>query len=435
MIIYARSICVVAVFFVWSALQGINQVNLIGFLDDLDSLSRHTSSFIDCLHQEKDLHCKLFKNRLGSARDLSLPCIDVFNQAINVCNSGMVADHSKKSKPLRGMVIYTEPFLEYATYEPLIGQNTIRIASVVYETTKIPPSKVAKLNAHSDAVIVPDAWLVDVYKNSGVTCPVFSLPLVLNLNSLLTRPIKKQRNSKFVFGFSGFFLPHGRKNHECLLESFAEEFGGQSGVMLQLHGRGWLGSTLQSILTRFNQLQITNIALECKSFNRREYENFLASLDCYVSVAKGEGFSIIPREVLALGIPCILANNTAQRTICSSGLVCSIVSELEEKALLLGGNWFATRNEDLRAGLRDVYENYDFYLQRAHQGREWVKQYLAENLTKKYRSLVAPSRVILGDRNEIADDYLMTDSPELFAKYKKLYSASKAQFHVLGSAN
>jgi hypothetical protein len=38
---------------------------------------------------------------------------------------------------------------------------------------------------------------------------------------------------------------------------------------------------------------------------------------------------------------------------------------------------------------------------------------------QKYRNLVKPRSVILGNRNEITDDYLMTDSPALFNKYKQ----------------
>lgn len=412
------------------------ELSLIGSLNDLSSISRHTSSFIDCLHHQKDIKLQLFKSCKGSSSDLSPHAACIFNDATQVITGQQITEYVRTYTKISGVVVHTRPGYQSPAqlkqFEPLLHKDALRIASSVYETTKLPSSRVAGINAYCDAVIVPDQWLVDVYKTSGIKKPIFVLPLVLDLKSLLDCPIKKQANKQFVFGFSGVFLAHGRKNHERLMEAFVAEFGGNRDVELVLHGRGFEGAGLQDVLKPFNALQTHNITLACNGFDRKGYEDFLASLDCYVSVAKGEGFSIIPREILALGIPCILANNTAQKTICNTGFVCPVVSNIEEKATELAGNWFNTRREDLRVALRDAYDNYVFYLEQARKGREWVKQYLAENLAAKYRSLVAPKLVILGDKNELADDYIMTNSPELFEKYKKNCNGHKAQFHVMG---
>lgn len=415
-----------------SQLGGINQINVIGYLDDLNSLSRHTSSVIDCLHGERGLRIKLFKTHAGSCADLSEPCSKVFERATGINNQSKIDDYIHNNTLLRGVVLYTDPQCsDLGRFKVLLSEHTLRIASLVFETTQISPEKIVNVNAHSDMVIVPDPWLVNVYKNSGIICPIFVLPLALDLAPLLTRPIKKQRNTTFTFGFSGLFLKNGRKNHELLMTAFAETFSGNQQVLLKLHGRS--GGAFEEIASRFNERQTTNITFACKGLDRQAYEDFLASLDCYVTVSKGEGFSIIPREILALGIPCIVANNTAQATICATGFVRPIVSDVVEQALTHTGNWFNTDPLAIREALCDVYQHYGHYLNLAKKGREWVKQYLPENLTKKYKMLVEPSRVILGDRNEITDDYLMTDSPVLFAKYKKLYSCNKKmQFHIIG---
>ena len=75
-----------------------------------------------------------------------------------------------------------------------------------------------------------------------------------------------------------------------------------------------------------------------------------------------------------------------------------------------------------------MYEHSDQYLQRARRGRQWVKQYLAENLAPKYRSLVVPKTVILGKRNKITNDYLITDSKVLFEKYRLMCAGSATEF-------
>ena len=70
--------------------------------------------------------------------------------------------------------------------------------------------------------------------------------------------------------------------------------------------------------------------------------------------------------------------------------------------------------------MRDVYENYDYYCKKAAKGRDWVRQYLGENLKAKYVSLLKPKKVILGFRNEATNDYLVTDSVELYNKYMEV---------------
>lgn len=434
----SRKIVVMSYFFLvpMACLYGFYDVNVVGFLSDIDSLSRHTSSFFDCLGDKVDMRLKLFKTRSGNKQDLSARCSRAFNQGVDVTNRNNVEQYIARAGKLSGMVIFTEAahptITPFERFEGLFSPDAIKIASVVYETTEIAPEVVARLNAHCDALIVPDPWLIQTYKNSGVTCPVFALPLVLHLQSLLAQPCKKRVGKPFTFGFSGIFFENGRKNHELLLKAFHAEFGAAEKVKLSVHGRQ--GPTFSAIAKPF--LPCKNISFACKGFTRVTYEEFLASLDCYVTVSKGEGFSIIPREILALGIPCIVANNSAQKTVCASGCVRPITSEIIEPALTepnlnVEGNWFNTHQIDVQEALRDVYNHYDHYLRLAQKGREWVKQYLSENLTKKYRSLVAPSRVILGNRNEITDDYLMTDSPILFSKYKKLYAGPRTQFHVM----
>jgi glycosyltransferase involved in cell wall biosynthesis len=216
-----------------------------------------------------------------------------------------------------------------------------------------------------------------------------------------------------------------RKNHELLVKGFASAFGNRTDVKLKLNSKGQEDDVLASLQKWLEETKITNIELNLTRLPEAEYLNFMQSLDCYVNVAKGEGFAIPPREALALGIPCLLADNTAQQTLCRSGYVRPIASQIREPAWLeiylqYHGEWFNSKVEDVAAGFVDVYENYPSYLQQAHQGREWVKKYLPENLKRRYLNLAKPQKLILGDRDEVTDDYLMTTSSNLYQKYLSL---------------
>ena len=53
---------------------------------------------------------------------------------------------------------------------------------------------------------------------------------------------------------------------------------------------------------------------------------------------------------------------------------------------------FNCRIKDVQIALKEVYSNYQTYLAKAHQGREWVKQYCGINLKPKYLNLFKPKK-------------------------------------------
>ena len=73
--------------------------------------------------------------------------------------------------------------------------------------------------------------------------------------------------------------------------------------------------------------------------------------------------------------------------------------------------------EDVKKAFLEMYANYDSYKGRAMEGRFWAKQYQWKTFKKRYLNIIKPKKVILGDRNIITDDYLMTDSKKLFQLY------------------
>jgi glycosyltransferase involved in cell wall biosynthesis len=407
-------------------------INLIGFLDDSQSVSRHTSSFIDCLNDLDRRDIKLFATKACSGQDLNIPHQNIVRKSIDLNNRIALQNLIKQGLKLSGVTVYTGSNLRFNAWDQYLlvpNESTLRFAYCVTERTVVSKEIVALYNNNFDALIVPDEWLIDVYKSSGVTIPIFVLPLVLDLHSLLSKPKKTPIPKPFVFGFSGIFWP--RKNHDLLISAFHAEFKHDSDVQLLLHGRFPDGIVLvKKLLTQLKNKKITIIQ---KEFGREEYENFISSLDCYVLLSKGEGFSITPREAIAAGIPCILSNNTAHKIICKNSCVYPVDSNIKEASFCqhtqeILGHEFNCDINDVRKALREVYENYEKYYERAQQGRTWVKSYFVENLRPFYISLVKPKKVILGDRNMLGENFLMTDSQEFFEKYKMLCDSENTVF-------
>lgn len=310
-------------------------------------------------------------------------------------------------------------------YTAVPKESLIKIAYSMLETTAIPQKWVAILNEQFDAVAVPDIYYEAVYVSSGVTIPIFVLPHGIFIDHLLKEPLKSKASEIFTFGQTAAF--NGRKNQQLLIEAFHAEFKNDPRVRLKLHGCWGEAAYKKSLQKSIKRLNARTIEIIEKLFTEKENTAFYTSLDCFVLLSKGEGFSVTPREALALGIPCILSNNTAHRTICNTGLVRAVPSSIEEKAdysFYFGdencGNNFGCTVEDARKALRDVYTNYHTYLKKAQQARPWVEKYTWSGVKAQFLNLVKPRKILLGDRNIVTDEYLMTTSRELYEKYLTL---------------
>jgi len=300
--------------------------------------------------------------------------------------------------------------------------NKINVAYIMCETTQFPKQTAQIINKNFDAIAVPDIFLLNIFKNSGVRIPIFVLPLIVNLQKFLEVPIKKHPNKIFTFGCTAAFWE--RKNHLLLIKAFNQEFGNNPNVKLKLHGRfGEMYNTLKEFIQNKN---IINVEINEQLLSQEHYIETLKSFDCFVLVSKGEGFSIPPREALALGIPCIISNNTSHTTICNSGFAKAVKANKITSAKnglqssQIGFNFDCNLN-DVKIALREVYNNYSAYLKKSCNGKQWTMQYLPENLRLKYLNLIKPKKVILGSKNIITNEYLMTNSKNLFIKYLNIF--------------
>lgn len=334
------------------------------------------------------------------------------------------------------VAILTAPLCwrSHAYADDVPNNALIKIAYSMLESTAIPQLWVSILNEKFDCVVVPDLYYVEVYRNSGVTIPIFALPHGIYCDHLLSgKTFNKKRSGVFTFGFTGQY--HPRKNQDLIIEAFHGEFKNDSKVRLRLHGRpGGLKEYIRGLHKKIRQLDAQTIELLESEASDEETVEFFSSLDCYILLSRGEGFSVTPREALAMGIPCILSNNTAHKTICETGYVYGVPSNipvLADYGNLFGkahcGYNFNCELQDARKAMREVYNNYALYKEKAMASKAWVETFLWKNLKPKFMNLVKPSLVLLGDRNVVTDQYLMTNSQKLYKKYCQLAASNAAE--------
>jgi glycosyltransferase involved in cell wall biosynthesis len=121
----------------------------------------------------------------------------------------------------------------------------------------------------------------------------------------------------------------------------------------------------------------------------KEYLSFLTSLDAYVMLSMGEGFSVTPREAMALGLPVILSENTGHHTICESGLVNGIRTKTEIPAFYEVfnrniGEFFLPDVVAAADSIRNIFDQRDTIYSDAGKRRDWAAQYDVANLKGLY---------------------------------------------------
>lgn len=386
-------------------------LTVIGFVNMADGLGRQSAELIDTL--KDDMTVNFVPTQKTKSRDLPEKIYKIVK---------------KKNKTL-GKVIIFEDMLWHPGHNSYLKtlktprrDDQIRIAYSMIESTRIPSEWVVILNKYFDAVAVPDPFLIAAYRDSGVKIPIFELPLGLDLGPFLNAPLKSNIKKPFVFANLSSCVD--RKNHIVLIKAFAKAFGNNKDVQLVINSRFGDRGMKKSVKDLIDDVNTGNIIVASTCLDKNAYLYLFQTIDCYVSLSKAEGFSIQPREAMALGIPTIVTDNTGQSTICKSGLVKRVSSTIEEPAVFFwgdkNGSIFNCEVDEAAAALREVYENYSQYLQHAASARDWVRRYEFKNLKPFYHTLAKPKRVILGNEDKIGPDYLMTTSKELYEKYERL---------------
>jgi glycosyltransferase involved in cell wall biosynthesis len=302
-------------------------------------------------------------------------------------------------------------------------KDQIRICYSMLESTRIPDEWVNIINNYFDVACVPDPFLEKVYKDSGVTTPVFTLPLGLNLKPFLNEPIKKTYHDVFRFACMGSV--DDRKNQRKLILAFDKAFKDNPEVELVIHARRADEDYEKAIKGLIEDLNNNSISYQQDCLDNSDYREFFKTLDMLVNVSKGEGFSIQPREAMALGIPVLLSNNTAQCSIVKSAFVQSLETRIEKPCLYknlngIYGHNFDFEIDELVEALKAAYDNRLKFLEEAENNKAYAASFEYSKIKHLYKNIIKPEKIVLGDVNRILDDGIMTDSLELKQKYERL---------------
>jgi glycosyltransferase involved in cell wall biosynthesis len=186
----------------------------------------------------------------------------------------------------------------------------------VWETSKIHPDWTNWLNNTVDAVMTGSEWGVEVYKKSGVSVPVFSVPHGIDMDEYNDiEPYKIKGVDPNAYKFYGIFQFFERKHPLAFLKSYWNAFQNNENVALIMktyrigfdtRERQVIRDTLSRVKQAMPMDRYPPVYLILDSLSRQEVLGLHKSGDCLVSLDRGEGFGLVPFEAGACGNPIML---------------------------------------------------------------------------------------------------------------------------------
>ncbi|MDA8151855.1 MAG: glycosyltransferase [Acidithiobacillus sp.] len=375
-------------------------VNIVGRMDDNTGIAQLSKSFIDCLKGDFNINFINTRPELSGRRFLQVGV-----------NEFHVCDDNLNKSDVSIFVDVTADNCHDTNWQKTPKTKRKYIYSV-FDSTRIPVLWSDIINNNFDAVFVPARFLIDVYRESNVQKPIFYLPLALDLDAYMSIQTKYRSDRPFVFAFVG--AREKRKNVEVLLECFNDVFGDRSDVILRLHcALDFYNDTNygSKVMSRYRNVLYTQGILD-----EADYLELINTSDCFVSLSKGEGYSIVPRQFLAAGKPVILSNCFAHVEILDEldalgdnlgFAVDASIPVLGYYDHICGGGVFGLQYDVYKPSVCDVllkvFESRHSLCDKEQVllRKEWAARYTQKNLMDTYKSIIVPAFCRMSTGNEL----------------------------------
>ena len=312
-----------------------------------------------------------------------------------------------------------EPFFKY--------KCLIRYCYPIYDGTVPPKEWINIINSEFDGALVHSYHVGKTFTNNGCIKPYIPVGLILDNDNYLK--YKKKLNSKiFSFGFIGAL--EQRKNPIKIVKAFSNLFHNREDVQLLIHSSY---SFEEQYLEEFKKILLAdNIKFSFRNLEIKELEKLHKKIDCYVYPSKAEGYSITPRDALAVGSCLILSDIGVHKELVHNltkqdGVLfvnANIPEPIKHYSLHKRylGVQFDCQVSDLEAKMLYMYQNAKKVMSKESilKRKEVAKKYNISNMKRYFLSLVKPKRIKYEstDRTSVLEDgtFICNDC-NLYEKY------------------
>jgi len=190
------------------------------------------------------------------------------------------------------------------------------IGYCVWETDKLHSDWVGLINDNVEGCMVSCEWNVEVYRSSGVTVPIYSVPHGIDVSEyddVDTYNVKGVDPKAYKFYAIFQFIE--RKHPMALLKSYWHAFQNNENValILKTYRHGFSDQEKQVVkdtITRLKKIMPMDsyppVYLISDMLSRDEILGLHKFGDCLVSLDRGEGFGLVPFEAGATSNPIIV---------------------------------------------------------------------------------------------------------------------------------
>lgn len=203
-------------------------------------------------------------------------------------------------------------------YEQMREPSKFNVGYSVWETSKIHPKWTEWLNSNVNAVMTASEWGVDVYKNSGVDIPVFSVPHGIDMDEYKgIEPYSIAGINPTAYKFYGIFQFFERKHPMALIKAYWHAFQNKENVALVLktYRNGFSDEEKNVVRETIKRLKVMMpmenyppLYLIGNMLDRAEILGLHKECDCLTHLDRGEGFGLVPFEAGACGNPIMITN-------------------------------------------------------------------------------------------------------------------------------
>ncbi len=253
-----------------------------------------------------------------------------------------------------------------------------KIGFTMLETTGIPKEWVKQCNM-MDEVWVPSTFNVETFKNSGVTVPIYVIPLGIDPDFYNPKIVSYKNHRKYTF--LSVFEWGERKAPEVLLKAYSKAFKKSDDVVLVCKVINNDGSINIDEEIRKLNLPIDGpeiIFLYNTKFVDYDMATLYRSADCFVISTRGEGWGMPILEAMACGLPAIATDWSSQVDFFneSNGYPVNVEKLIDAKAkcpYYEGFKWANPSEEHLIQRMRYVYEHQEEAREKGMKASEEVR--------------------------------------------------------------
>jgi glycosyltransferase involved in cell wall biosynthesis len=185
-----------------------------------------------------------------------------------------------------------------------LHRNQYQIGYTPWESTSMRPDWVETFNA-CDEVWTTSDWCAQVFKDNGITSPIYVYPHgIEDIWKPKRRVVKEGQPLKFLH----IGEPSPRKDGQLVLDTFIKLFGNNANYHLTIKAHGFNTSRVydkEGSIIGLPHEMFNNITLITEEFSEEDLVKLYHNHHVLVYPTWGEGFGFIPLQGLATGMPVI----------------------------------------------------------------------------------------------------------------------------------